>query len=332
MKIGIIGTRHVHASGLALHASAHGASIIGAAESDPAGIQAWTQLGIAPVIELERLLEDADAIIVAGTNAERVDGTRAAVEAGLPVLTEKPVAMHPDDARRLVQIPADSRVSVALPIRFAGSLQRARAAIEAGAIGIPLAARGTNHGQFPGGWFGDPAEAGGGAMMDHIVHVSDGLCWLLGGDRITGVYAASSNGMYPDLAVDSVGLVTLDFASGLFASIDSSWSRPASFPTWGDVWIEIVGTEGRLVIDPMARHLGVFDDRAGKLRTVGYDDHDMTSTMVARFLDYASNGGEAPVPLSQGIHASEVVFAAYASATSGQAEPVQTLAGQSLPL
>ncbi len=320
MKVGIIGTRHVHADGLAANVLECGGELAGAFERDADAKAAWTRT---PLMELDELLAASDAMIVAGTNRERVDDTLAATRAGLPVLTEKPVAADADELARLVAEADPALVMVALPVRFAESLQRARAAIKAGSIGTPIAGRGTNHGQFPGGWFGSRAEAGGGALQDHVVHLSDALCWLLD-DRVTHSYARASQVMQPANDVEDCGVVTLDFESGFFASIDSSWSRPNSFPTWGDVWLELVGTEGRLRIDPMATHLDLFDDSAGKLRHVGYSDDNMTRELVREFLAFAEarSGDPAPVSLAEGIHASDVVLASYASADSGRREAV----------
>lgn len=322
IRLGILGTRHVHAEGLARIAAEQGATIVGAAERIVDAQDAWQRLDICPIMDPHTLLESVDAVIVAGTNAERVEDTLHVVEAGLPVLTEKPVAMTRESSDRLEAAARDAVLMTALPVRFASALQRAHAAIRAGAIGTPLAGRGTNHGQYPGGWFGSAEEAGGGALADHTVHISDALCWLLD-SRITRVYAATSQRMHPDLAVDSVGVLTMDFASDFFASLDASWSRPDSFPIWGDVWLEIVGTEGRLVIDPMVRHLGIFDDAKGKLRTQGYDTWGMTHGMVEAFISYARDGGPSPVSLDEGLHATDVVLAAYESAASGTVAQVR---------
>jgi predicted dehydrogenase len=321
IKIGIIGTRHVHAEGLARIAQRLGATVIGAAERDTAAAATWTGLGICDLMSSEQVIDSADAVIVAGTNAERVEDTLQVVAAGLPVLSEKPLAITAETTQQVAREAAGSAFMTALPIRFSAALQRARVAITSGAIGTPLAGRGTNHGVYPGGWFGVMAEAGGGAIADHTVHISDGLCWLLD-DRITRVYTAASDRMHPSLDVDSVGVLTFDFASGFFASLDTSWSRPESFHTWGDVWMEVVGTEGRLVIDAMARTLGIYDDRAGKLRTVGYDTSGMTSGMLEAFISYAQDGGPSPVSLDEGLHATDVVLAAYASAASGDVAEV----------
>ena len=319
MKIGILGTRHVHADGLAECVERCGGTLVGATERDDAARTAWTRTEL---VDRDELLRRADAVIVAGTNRERVDDVVAATAAGRPALSEKPVAADAADLERLLAEADPALVMVALPVRFGASLRRARAAIEAGAIGTPLAARGTNHGQFPGGWFGRRADAGGGALQDHVVHLSDALCWLLD-DRITRAYARASQVMHPDNDVEDCGVVTLDFESGFFASIDSSWSRPQSFPTWGDVWLELVGTAGRIRIDPMATHLDLYSDTAAKLQHVGYSDDDMTLEMVRAFLDFARDRpASSPVSFAEGVHASDVVLAAYASVDSGRPEPV----------
>ena len=320
MKVGLLGTRHVHADGLAANAVACGAVLVGAAETDPQARAAWQHT---PILERDELLEQVDAVIVAGTNRERAEATVAATRAGRPVLTEKPIAADAAALAHLVEQVDPALVMVALPLRFSAALQRAKAVVDAGAIGTPLAARGTNHGQFPGAWFGSKADAGGGALQDHVVHLSDGLCWLFD-THATRAYARASQVLHPDNDVEDCGIVTLDFADGWFASIDSSWSRPQSFATWGDVWLEIVGSGGRILIDPMATHLDLFSDRAGKLQHVGYSDDDMTRSMVAAFLDFARDGGPSPVPLADGVHASDTVLAAYASVASGRAEPIMS--------
>ena len=56
--------------------------------------------------------------------------------------------------------------------------------------------------------------------------------------------------------IDDCGLLMLQFENGVMASHDPSWSRCKSFPTWGDVTLEIVGAEGITRVDAMARHRG----------------------------------------------------------------------------
>src|SRR5438094_400261 len=107
-------------------------------------------------------------------------------------------------------------------------------AIADGAIGEVLAVKGTNHGSLPPGWLTDPALAGGGAVMDHTVHVADLLRWILEREFVS-VYAEIDTLLHPGLPVDDCGTLLLEMEGGVFASLDPSWSRPRTFPTWGDV-------------------------------------------------------------------------------------------------
>lgn len=325
MSIGIVGTRHVHAAGLARLARDMCFELTGVAERDAVARAAWKaehgdRLG--RVVPLKRVLNNSTAVIVAGTNAERVDDCLAALREGCTVLSEKPVAVDEQSLERLVAEADPERYTVALPLRFSGAIARAKRLIKDGAIGTPLAGRGTNHGQYPGGWFGVRADAGGGAIMDHTVHVSDALCWILG-ERVMEVYAESARRMHDDIDVEDCAVLTMTFESGFFASLDASWSRPHSFHTWGDVWIEVVGTEGRLVVDPMAQHLHHYDDAAGKLHTRQYASADMNRHMLSSFTRLDHDGGPPAVTLDAGVHASDIVFAAYRSAASHRPEPVR---------
>jgi myo-inositol 2-dehydrogenase/D-chiro-inositol 1-dehydrogenase len=99
MKVGIIGTRHVHADGLAHNVQELGGTLVGAVERDADAAAAWTRT---PILERDELLAQVDAVIVAGTNRERVDDTIAATDAGRYVLCEKPVAADADELARLV--------------------------------------------------------------------------------------------------------------------------------------------------------------------------------------------------------------------------------------
>ncbi len=99
-KVGFIGVRHVHAEGLAGYVTALGHEIVGAHEPDTAAAAGWRA---SPVLgSVDEVLEQCDAVIVAGTNRERVDGALAATAAGKHVLAEKPVGMNPEEVDRLI--------------------------------------------------------------------------------------------------------------------------------------------------------------------------------------------------------------------------------------
>ena len=66
-------------------------------------------------------------------------------------------------------------------MRFAPSTQVVRTMIQQRELGNVFGVNGINHSEIPKGhraWFADNKLAGGGAVMDHTVHLADLLRWL----------------------------------------------------------------------------------------------------------------------------------------------------------
>src|SRR5262249_18408312 len=137
-----------------------------------------------------------------------------------------------------------------------------------GKIGKVLAIRGTNRGRCPFDWFVQPALSGGGAVIDHTVHVTDLMRWLLGSE-VKEVYAEISNGINGREFYDC-GFLTMQFENGVFATLDTSWSRPKSFPIWGDVTMAVVGEGGTLTLDMFSQNLVHYSDKTGGVSWDGW--------------------------------------------------------------
>jgi len=195
-------------------------------------------------------------------------------------------------------------------------LVRARERIVAGEIGAVLSASCTNRGTFPGGWFADPRRSGGGAIVDHAVHVVDVLRWITGKEVAT-IFAESSRRLHR-ARVEDTGLLMMTFEGGMAASLDTSWSRPARrYPTWGDVTLEFVGAEGVLAVDAFAQVADVYSVRREKGEQVHYGDSP-DELMIDAFLSAVREGRPPPVTAEDGLRAVEVAGAALRSAATGR--------------
>ena len=75
---------------------------------------------------------------------------------------------------------------------------------------------------------------------------------------------AHAETLFNDTEIDDAGMVHVKFANGVVAVLDPSWSRNRTFPTWGDVTLEIIGTKGVLNIDSFAQKNDVYSDVTGK--------------------------------------------------------------------
>jgi predicted dehydrogenase len=74
-------------------------------------------------------------------------------------------------------------------------------------------------------------------------------CVGFGQQEVTEVYAEAATRLH-DVPVDDCGLMLLTLADGMVVSLDASWSRPAeSYPTWGDVTMEVTAQHGIVNLD-----------------------------------------------------------------------------------
>jgi predicted dehydrogenase len=331
MRIGVASLEHVHAETYVrlLHAW-DGVELIVA---DPVGDaveegrratrERIASLGVRILGSFDDLLAaEPDGIIVCTPNASHRDIVERAAAAGVHVLCEKPIATDPADAVAMIEACERAGVGLMLayPVRFSPGMRELKAAADRGEIGRVIAFDGANVARIPVGdraWFGDAELAGGGAMMDHTVHLADILLHLTG-ERAVSVYAQSNRIAHADAVdVETGALVTIEFASGVVATIDASWSLPDSYPTWGGLTLRAIGETGELSIDAFGDALRGHAEAGarGVWRSYGTDTNRL---MLAEFLA-SIREGRSPVPDGRdGLETLEIVLAAYRSAAAGQ--------------
>lgn len=325
-RIGLISFAHMHGLSYAEKLSRHpGVTLAGAWDGDAdRGRRIAGRLGMDRVhASLDELLsrDDVDAVVVCSENVHHAAHTIAAAEAGKHVLCEKPLATASADAAAMVRAAEKAGVVLmtAFPCRFHPAALRTRRAIEKGDAGRVLAVNGTNHGKNPGGWFVDPDLAGGGAIADHTVHVVDLLRWMTG-QEVKEVYAEATR-FDADLPVEDGAILSLAF-DDFIATQDASWSRPPSFPVWGDVTLEIIGESGVLSMDLFAQEHTIVRESDARVIGENWGD-DMDLGLVQEFVAAIDGGRKPSVSGVDGLRAVEVVEAAYRSAASHRPEAVE---------
>jgi len=150
--------------------------------------------------------------------------------------------------------------------------------------------------------------------MDHTVHVADLWRWMMG-TEVETVYAESTRALHP-IEVEDCGLISVTFDTGAVGTLDASWSRPKSFPTWADVYIEFVGERGLLEMDLFTQNLNFSSDRAGGMVWVPYGD-DFDYLMIRDLVSMIETGGPSPVPGEDGLKSLELAIGAYRSIETG---------------
>ncbi|MFK4762183.1 Gfo/Idh/MocA family protein [Microbacterium sp. ZW T5_45] len=291
-----------------------------APDDAPRGAELAAQLGV----EYVDTYDDAfawkpDAVVIAAENSRHRALVERAAAAGVHVLCEKPLATTVDDAGAMREACERAGVTlmVAYPVRFAPSVREAIAELRSGRLGRVLGVTGVNNGKLPQdrAWFTDPELAGGGALVDHVVHCADLLDELLA-ERAESVRAVSNSILHGqrDLAVETGGLVTIQYPSGVIATIDCSWSWPMSSPTWGGLTLQVVAEKGTVTVSPFAHGVAGHDAQAETWIPVGAD---LDALLLEEFVRAVREGRHPQPDAGVGIRTVEIATAALASAARG---------------
>jgi predicted dehydrogenase len=326
MRLAIMSFAHLHAeSYIGSLKAIPGAEFLGIADDDTErGAMFAERYGVRFFDSYDALFrEKPDGVVICSENANHAPLVHMAAEAGVHVLCEKPLATTLEDGRAMIDVCQRNNVKLmtAFPMRFNAPIREGKAIIDR--LGTIYGVNSTNQGECPyyhRAWFVDKKLAGGGAVMDHVVHLADVLRWYFGSE-VTEVYAQTNHILYKNEApdVETGGLVMLQFANGAFASIDCSWSRPPYYPTWGGLKLEIVGENGLATLDAFKQMMTVYS-HSRQRPAYGYWGSDSDQAMVNEFAFAIRENREPAVTGWDGYRATEIALAAYHSAESG--EPV----------
>ncbi|UBQ03147.1 Gfo/Idh/MocA family protein [Curtobacterium sp. TXMA1] len=340
LRIGVLSFAHTHAlSYLSALQAMPDVEVVG---TDPDGTSTGTELvdlrgreladalGVAYVDTVEELLASGvDAVVVTSENARHRALVEQAAAAGTHVLCEKPLATTWEDglAMRAAAEAAGVLLMVAFPVRFASTFTRLAATKRSGRLGEVFSVRGANNGMLPltRSWFTEPELSGGGAIVDHVVHIADLLDELLDGTPAETVTAVTNRVLHASRAqAETAGLVTITYADGTIAAIDCSWSRPDTSPTWGGLALTVVGTEGSVDVDFFRPSVRGLDAATGRSVVLPYGP-DFDAAMLDTFVGAVRSGQQPQPDVAVGLRTLAIVLAAQESAATGETVRVRSV-------
>ena len=325
VRLGLFSFAHMHAASYVhLLSQMSGVTLAGIYDDDPArGGRFADQYSSPYFAQAESLLaEGLDGAIICSENATHAPLVLQAAGRVQAILCEKPIATTASDGQSMIDRCRETgtKLQIAFPMRYAPPVIDLKEKLDAGLLGEIYSVKCTNHGSMPGRWFVDPELAGGGAVLDHSVHVIDLLRWLWN-TEVEEVYAEVGHELlHPGLGIDDVGLLSFRLTNGVFGTLDTSWSRPPSYPTWGDVKLDVLGEQGLICVDAFEQNVQVSSDKAGKTSWVHWGSNS-DKGLMADFVDMIRAGREPFISGEDGQRALEVALAAYESARRG--EPVR---------
>jgi predicted dehydrogenase len=261
---GQIGQRHIEE--IDASTSAQLASIV---DPGPAGPELAAKFNVRLYQTLAELFatDKPDGVILATPNQMHVSGGIECVEAGVPVIVEKPVGDTIEGATRLVEAGEAAGVPVLTGHHrnYSPIMAKAREIVRSGRLGPIVAVVGTalfykpdDYYDVGGGWRREP---GGGPILLNLTHEVNNLLSLVG--DIVRVQAVTSNATR-GFPVEDTAAMVFTFANGALgtfllcdtAGSARSWEQTSqenkSYPTYDDEdCYHIAGTTGSLSVPTM---------------------------------------------------------------------------------
>lgn len=325
MKIAVVGAWHVHTKEYAEAIQENPrAELVCLWDDNPQrGKEMAETLGIPFQPDLEAIWTDPsiDAVQVTTATNQHKEVLTAAAKAGKHIFTEKVLTLTTQDALEVAQVIRDSGVKFAIsfPHKCRPTLQAAKALVDSGKLGQITYARVHNYHngsvapQPDGslGWlpphFYDPAQTGGGAMMDLGAHPMYTLYWFLGEPKtIVSQFTKVTNRAVEDNAVS-----VIEFAGGAIGVSETG------FVTTGNGYLmEMSGTQGSLLVhnDKLEYSCPETDGNVVEMR----DLPAAAAKPIDQWIDACCDGGETQSGVEEAVALTRLMEGAYAAYNSQQ--------------
>ena len=182
--------------------------------------------------DYQRMLEDprVEAVIVATPSGLHFEMAMRALDAGKHVLVEKPLAIRPDDARRLVDRAREVGrfLGTVHPNRYYPSSRMVRAAVEEGRLGrlshgVATVRLNRSQAYYDEAPWRKSIEMDGGVLFNQAWHALDMLVWLMGaaGGRVVEAHKMAACRVH-DMEAEDVAILTMKFEDGALGLVEAT--------------------------------------------------------------------------------------------------------------
>lgn len=252
LKLGLVGLGGMGRSHLEKEISLEEVRFVGVADAVPAAVdEVSARYGIPGYYSYQDLIDrgHCEAVLIATPHPFHAPIALYAIERGLHVLSEKPIAVTVGEADRMIA--AAARAGVTLGVMFQtrteAVMRRAHQIMTEGTIGpiyrsVMIASHWYRSQAYydSGTWRGTWKGEGGGVLMNQAPHSLDLFIWL--GGRPTRVQARVETRLHRITVEDTVEAM-IDYGNG-----HTGWLYTTTAEWPGENRLEFTGEKGKLVI------------------------------------------------------------------------------------
>ncbi|MGH7509202.1 MAG: Gfo/Idh/MocA family protein [Gemmatimonadales bacterium] len=235
-RLGFLGVGWIGRNRLEALARSATVEVIGVVDPVRENARAAGDLASCAVFDsLDQLLDAGpDGVVIATPSALHAEQAIAALEHGVAVFCQKPLARTARETASVVEAArsADRLLGLDLSYRFVEGARLIRELVQAGGLGRLYAMDLVFHNAYGPDqpWFYDPALSGGGCVIDLGIHLVDLALWALDYEPVIGVSSRLFAGGKPlgdrTGAVEDYALAQLEVESGAVVRLACSWNLP----------------------------------------------------------------------------------------------------------
>lgn len=260
-----------------------------------------------------------DAVIIATPPATHADIACFFLEAGIPVLCEKPLTTNVADAERMIAAAEKAGVqfTMASKFRYCDDVVKAKGLIASGVLGDILQFENafTAKVDMSTRWNSNADLAGGGVLIDNGTHSVDIIRYMLGGiESVLVVDAGGTQG----LSVDENVKMFATTRGGVTASVDLTWGINKELP----YFISVYGTNGTLHIGWRESKYKLNSSPDWIVFGTGYDKVASFRGKIENFANALRGNEDLFIKPSDALASVQVIEAAYKSMNQNLWQPV----------
>jgi len=322
-RVAVVGVSHWHAPRYLGPLAQQGERIVAVWDADPAvAAKVAGETGARTGQGLGELLRETkpDVIFGMGIHAQMPALLATMLETPAALVLEKPLGIHATDVAPLVErAEREGRfAAVAFTQRISPLWQKADELAAAGRLGRPCYAHFRVINGAPEryirdgvGWMLDPAQSGGGSLINLGTHTLDAFNRFVGGEEVA-VVSAQLGYLAHGAAVEDYSVALLRSASGVLASVESGYCYPTMAPGGDQEW-RLVTSNAYIIQRSDALLVRTLDD--GKLeRLPACSSADPYELFVADTLCRLRTGMPPAATLRDGLKVLQLVEAIYQAA------------------
>ncbi len=203
-------------------------------------------------------IDEIEAVYVCATpETTHYPMARDFLAAGKHVFLEKPIALELAQADELVALARNNRLkfTIGYSQRFNPKFAYVRKSIREGTIGRPVSALVSRHiTRNLGRKISARVKLSPAAMES--THDLDFILWCLEPAKPVRVYSQANYGVMQETTgapIADTQWITVTMDSGMSFVVGGGWTLPPGYPNFSTTWIEMIGTDGAVMVDDSHR-------------------------------------------------------------------------------